>query len=232
MDGVVQDLITWAPRLVQGTALTIFISVTCMALALVLGLLLALGRLSGSRVIRDVIAVYVDVMRGVPLLVTLFILYFGLPTIGLKVSDNAVVTGIVGLSLNLAAYLSEVMRAAIQSVDAGQGEAALSIGMTTPLVYRRIVLPQAFVVAVPTLGGYFISLLKDSSLVSFISATELMRTGVLLVSATFKSMEVYLIVGVVYLALSLIAAKLLRMIERRLAPFRDESALTLPNVVE
>ncbi len=124
----------------------------------------------------------------------------------------------LGLSLNLGAYLSEVFRAAILSIDSGQRAAGLSIGMSKVMVYRRVILPQAFRIAIPTIGGYFISLLKDSSLVSFIAVNELLRNGTIVIANTFRSMEVYMMVAIIYFAMSFIASRLVRGIERHLTP--------------
>src|SRR5690606_5881985 len=143
-----------------------------------------------------VLKCYLEVWRGIPLIVQLLVIYFTLPEIGLSLP--AFWAGVLGLSLNLGAYLSEVFRAAIVSVEKGQREAATSIGMPTVMAYRRIILPQAAVVALPTTGGYFIALLKDCSLVSFISVSELLRQGQILISSTFKTMEVYLLVAAIY----------------------------------
>jgi His/Glu/Gln/Arg/opine family amino acid ABC transporter permease subunit len=196
-----------------------------MAGALIIGLVVGLARIGnyrGKRLVRPFLIAYVDTLRGLPTIVTLFILYFGLPSVGVTISNQPIVVGIVGLSLMLGAYLSEVFRAAIMAVDSGQTEAALSIGMARWQAFVRIVLPQALLIAVPTLGGYFIGLIKDSSLVGFISVVELLRTGNLIVAATFRPFEVYLIIGAIYLILSLVASRVVILIERRLRP-REKS---------
>jgi len=226
--GYLDDLQEWAPFLLHGLQVTLVVSVVSMALSTMLGLALALVRLMEAgpivRVLKVAIRIYIDVLRGLPLIVTLFIIYFALPTLGLTLVSDPLPAGIVGMTLALGAYLSEVFRAAILSVDPGQMEAALSLGMSRPSAYRRIVLPQALLVAVPTLGGYFISLLKDSSLLSFISVTELLRTAMDLVSITFKAVEIYLTIGVMYLIISTLAALAVSAIERRMRPL--ERALT------
>ena len=174
--------------------------------------------------------VYVEIMRNVPLLVVLLIVFFTLPQVG--VSLPAFWAGVLGLSLNVGAYLSEVFRAAFGSVDRGEQEAALSIGMSRLTVFRRVTFPQAMRVAIPTIGGFFISLLKDSSLVSFISVSELMRHGTILISNTFRSMEIYLMVGIIYFGMSFVAARIVRRIEIRLTPrylrVRDGGASSRP----
>jgi His/Glu/Gln/Arg/opine family amino acid ABC transporter permease subunit len=206
----------YLPFLLKGAAVTIELTVLSMAAALVLGLLVALGRLSRSEPLRWLLGTYVEVWRDVPLIVQLLVIYFTLPEIGVRLPAFA--AGVVGLSLNLGAYLSEVFRAAILSIDAGQRDAGISIGMSRATVYRRVILPQALLIAVPTLGGYFISLLKDCALVSFISVNELLRNGTIIISSTFRSMEIYMIVAMIYLCMSFIAARAVRWIERRLTP--------------
>ena len=149
------------PFLLEGAVVTLELSFVSMACALVVGLLAAMGRLSGRRWLEWPLLAYVEIWRDVPLIVQLMVIYFTLPEIGVVLPGFW--AGVVGLSLNLGAYMSEVFRAAILSVDPGQSAAGLSIGMSRAMVYRRVVLPQALRIAVPTIGGYFISLLKDSS---------------------------------------------------------------------
>jgi ABC-type amino acid transport system permease subunit len=152
----------------------------------------------------------------VPLVVQLLIIYFSLPQIGLSLPGFW--AGVLGLSLNLGAYLSEVFRAAIQSIDGGQREAGLTIGMSGRMIYARVILPQAMKIALPTVGGYFISLLKDSSLVSFIAVNELLRHGTMIIAETFQSMQVYLMVAMIYFAMSFAAARGVRWLELRFTP--------------
>lgn len=225
MDEFLQDLAEWTPLLLRGIWTTIFVTVTTMVLSIMLGLLVALAHIAAAnsrrtwaRIAHVVIRAYVDTLRGVPLVVTLFIIFFALPAAGLNISDSPLIAGIFGFTLNVSAYLSEVFRAAILSVDTGQMEAALSLGMSRAKAYRRIVLPQSLIVAVPTLGGYFISALKDSSLLGFVSVLDLMRTGILLVTTTFKAFEIYFLIGFLYLVMSLIASSLVIRVERRLTP--------------
>lgn len=220
-----RDLAEWSPLLLKGLGTTLLVTATTMVLSVVFGMLLALAYIGAEArggplgaVIRGAIRVYVDTLRGIPLLVTLFILFYALPSAGLEISDQPLVIGILGFTLNITAYLTEVFRAAILSVDRGQMEAALSIGMSPRTSYRRIVLPQAMLVAVPTVGGYAISALKDSSILGFVAVLDLMRTGILLVTTTFKSFEIYFTIGFIYLVLSLLAAFGVRRIERRLTP--------------
>jgi polar amino acid transport system permease protein len=206
----------YLPFLLSGAVVTLELSIISMLLSLVLGLLVALGRLSGLRVLDWILRAYVEIWRDVPLIVQLLVLYFTLPEIG--ISLPAFLAGIIGLSLNLGAYLSEVFRAAITAIEKGQRDAAISIGMSRSLMYRRVVLPQAFLIAVPTIGGYFISLLKDCSLVSFIAVNELLRHGTIIISQTFRTMEVYFMVAIIYFLMSFVAARAMRRLEWYLTP--------------
>ncbi len=221
MDEFLNNFATWWPVLQSGLAVTLMVTLVSMPVAMLIGLLIAVIRSSKSRVaklLRPIVIVYVEVMRGLPLILILFLLYFALPAFGLRISSSATIVGIVGLSMNLSAYLSEVFRAALLSVDPGQSEAALSLGMSPRRTFVKVIFPQAIRVAVPTLGGYFIALLKDSSLLGFISVEELTRTGVNLVSVTFRAGEVYLIVGAMYLVCSIGSSLLIKALERRLDP--------------
>lgn len=206
----------YMPFLLEGAVTTILISVTSMTFAVILGLLVALGRLSRLRLLRYVLAAYVDIWRNVPLIVQLLVIYFSLPQLGISLPGFW--AGVLGLSLNVGAYLSEVFRAAIGSVDSGQRDAGLSIGMSRVTIYQRVILPQALRVAMPTIGGYFIALLKDSALVSYIAVNELLRNGTIIISNTFKSMEIYLMVAMIYFIISFISARIVAYIERNLTP--------------
>jgi len=202
--------------LLQGAVVTLELSFLSMAAGIAIGVACAIGAIGGGRIIRKVVQVYVSICRGVPLIVILLFIYFTLPELGIRF--NAFWAGVVGLSINLGAYLSEVFRAAILAVDSGQMQAGLSMGMKKVQIYRKIILPQAAIIAVPTVGGYFISLLKDCALVSFISVDELLRHGNYIVSSTFRTMDAYFLVGIIYYLMSMVAAKAIRMLEVYLRP--------------
>ena len=225
MASIVNDLLEWSPLLLSGIWITLLVSVLTMTFSTVLGAGVALLRVAPytnapwlGRIARGLLSAYVDVMRGIPLVVLLFILFYALPSAGINISREPLVVGILGFTMNVTAYLSEVWRAAIRSIDPGQMEAAMSIGMSPRKAYQRIILPQAALIAIPTLGGYLISTLKDSSLLGFVSVMDLMRTGILLVSTTFKAFLIYFTIGVLYLVLSLIASFLVIRVEKRLTP--------------
>jgi His/Glu/Gln/Arg/opine family amino acid ABC transporter permease subunit len=225
MSEIVADLIQWAPLLLRGIWITIVVTLVTMALSTVFGAGVALLRIapfSGApllgKAVHGFLRVYVDVMRGIPLVVLLFILFYALPSIDLTISRDPLLVGILGFTLNVTAYLSEVWRAAIRSIDPGQMEAATSLGMSPRKAYQRIVMPQAALTATPTLGGYLISTLKDSSLLGFVSVMDLMRTGILLVSTTFKAFQIYFTIGIIYLLMSLVASVFVVRVERWLTP--------------
>lgn len=204
------------PFLLKGATVTLQLSFLSMACGVVIGLAVAMGRLSGKRIVEWPLMTYVEIWRDIPLIVQLMVIYFTLPQIGIRLPGFW--AGILGLSLNLGAYLSEVFRAAILSIDSGQRAAGLSIGMSRAMIYRRVILPQAFRIAVPTVGGYFIALLKDSSLVSFIAVNELLRHATIVIASTFRSMQIYMMVAIIYFVLSFVAWRLVRRIEHWLTP--------------
>lgn len=214
------------PFLLEGAVVTVELSLLSMAVALIIGITVALGRLSGIQLLNWLLATYIEVWRNVPLIVQLMVIYFTLPEIGIRLPGFW--AGVLGLSLNLGAYLSEVFRSAIISIDPGQREAGRSIGMSQIMTYRRIVLPQALRIAIPTVGGYFIALLKDSSLVSFIAVNELLRNGTIIIANTFRTMEVYMMVAFIYFVLSFAASRVVLALEQALTPkhLRQKSGLS------
>lgn len=207
----------WAgwPELLRGALMTIQITAAALLLGCVLGLLAGIGRLDPrKRVIYGICTAYLAVIRGTPLLVQLFILFFGLPHFGIILP--AFVCGVLGLGIYSGAYVSEIVRGSIQSVDRGQTEAARSIGMSSGQAMRAIILPQAVVRMVPPLGNEFIALIKNSALVSLLTIHDLMHEGQKIISVSYRSLEVYLVIALVYFVLTGITALVLRHIEQRL----------------
>ena len=205
---------TFLPNLLRGAAMTVLLSVVSMALAIALGLALAVLRFFGPQPARAAAAAYVEVYRGTPLLVQLFILYYGLPNIGIVLSPPA--AAIIGLGMNYAAYEAEVYRAGIEAVPRGQMEAALSLGMPRALALRRVILPQAFRVSLPAVTNDFIALFKDSSIVSVIAMVELTKTYGILAATTLRYFELGLIVAVLYFGMSYPLSIVARRLERTL----------------
>lgn len=206
------DLKSWSPELLEGLRLTVGMTFGGMAIALVLGLILALGRISQNVWLRAPVVAFVELIRGSPLLLQLFYLYYVLPTFGLKLTP--IEAGLLGLGINYGAYLSEVFRGGIAAVNQGQREAAESLGMSNAQTMRFIILPQAWRIVIPPTGNYFVSLFKDTALVSTISIAELMFQGQLIASDTFHYMRVYSVVFVIYVAISVPASWGVRWLEQ------------------
>lgn len=207
----------WAgfPQLLSGALVTVEVTAASLVLGCVLGLLIGIGRLNPHRrFVYAVCTAYLAVIRGTPLLVQLFILFFGLPQFGVLLP--AFVCGVLGLGVYSGAYISEIVRGSIQSIDRGQMEAARSIGMSSGLAMRTVVLPQAVVRMIPPLGNEFIALIKNSALVSLLTIHDLMHEGQKIISISYRSLEVYLAIAVMYFVLTGITTLVLRRIELRL----------------
>lgn len=205
---------TFLPNLLRGASMTVLLSVISMALAIGLGIGLTVLRLYGPRPAGMLAAAYIEIYRGTPLLIQLFILYYGLPNIGITLSP--LTAAIVGLGMNYAAYEAEVYRAGMEAVPRGQLEAALSLGMTRSLALRRIVFPQAFRISLPAVTNDFIALFKDSSIVSVIAMVELTKTYGILAATTLRYFELGLIVAVLYFGMSYPLSIVARRLERKL----------------
>lgn len=204
----------------RGTLLTLALTVLASVFGLVLGLFGALGRRSRFWLPRAIAGVYIETFRGTPLLVQLFFLYFGLPQIT-KVNLGAFETAVLGLSLFVGAYVAEIIRGSLNGIGVGQIEAARALGMRPLQTLQLILIPQAARLAVPALGNQFIGLLKDSSLASVITVTELLLTARGIVSSNYQPVPMYLAVGLIYFVLSNLAAQGFGLLERRLnVPYR------------
>lgn len=201
--------------LIPAAVTTIEVTAGAFVLAVVIGLLLALLQRAKFDIVRNAVRTYIEVIRGTPVLAQLFILYFGLAEFGLKFTPLQ--AAILGLGLNGGAYLAEVFRSGIQSIHAGQMEAALTIGMTPLAAMRYVVLPQALGVVVPPTANYSIALLKDTAVVSAVAAPEIMFRARNLVMETYLSMQIYLLVALMYLVLSFVLSRVAVLLERRLA---------------
>lgn len=207
-------IIKYLPYLLQGAGLTIELAVLGIALGILIGLVAALLKISHTP-LRYIAHFYIWLIRGTPLLVQLFLIYFGLPQLGITLSAFA--SSVLGLGINSGAYLAEVFRGGIEAVPVGQTEASLSLGMGKFLTMRRIILPQALRIALPSLGNQFIISLKDSSLCSVITMSELLQTSQRFASVTFASMEFYTAAAVFYLVMTTVLSAVLRSLEWRLS---------------
>ncbi len=205
---------TFLPLLLKGALVTVEISCLSMMIAVALGLLLALIRLYAVAPLRWCALAYVEVMRGTPLLIQLYLIYYGLPNIGIKF--NAFAAAVIGLGLNYAAYEAENYRAGIQGVPRGQMEAAMSLGMTRLLALRRIVIPQAVRLVIPPVTNDFIALFKDSSLVSVITMVELTKVYGMLANTTYDYLGLGLMTAALYFGLGYPASLFARRLEKKL----------------
>ena len=205
----------WLPQLVAAAGTTLRMTVLAFVVAAIVGLVLALAKLSPVGPIKAIASTYIEVMRGIPALAVLFLIYFGLADFG--IIFEAFTAAVIGLGLNGAAYLAEVFRAGILAIHRGQMEAALTVGMTPLQAMRYVVLPQALRVVLPPVANFGIALLKDTSVASIISAPELMLRARDLASSSFQPMEVFLLAAAIYLAMSLPFSYLVRRLEVRLA---------------
>jgi His/Glu/Gln/Arg/opine family amino acid ABC transporter permease subunit len=207
-------LTEWIPQLLEAAGNTLKMAALALCLAASFGLVLALARLSRTRLLAGAATVYVELVRGAPALTLLFLIYFGLPSVGIVLP--AFQAAVIGLGFNGAAYVSEIYRAGIGGVDRGQREAAQAIGMTYPKVMGYIILPQAAKIVLPPLGNYAIGLLKDTSVASLIGAPELTLRARDLSSEYFMPMEIYLVSGAMYFAMAAPLSAAVRWLERRL----------------
>lgn len=200
--------------MLQGAGLTIELAVLGIAFGILLGLVAALLKISHTP-LRFIAHFYIWLIRGTPLLVQLFLIYFGLPELGIKL--NAFASSVLGLGINSGAYIAEVFRGGIEAIPVGQTEASLSLGMGKLLTMRRIIFPQALRIALPSLGNQFIISLKDSSLCSVITMSELLQTSQRFASVTFASMEFYTAAAALYLLMTTVLSAVLRSLEWRLS---------------
>ncbi len=203
-----------APRLLRGTVTTFQLTILAIGLGLAGGILLALGRVYGNKPIYWLSTAYVQFVRGTPVLVQLFLIYYGLPVFEIRL--DSLTAAIIGLGLNSAAYQAEYFRGAIQSISRGQMLAARAIGMTNLQAIRYVILPQALRIVIPPWSNELIYTLKYSSVAFIIGAPELMATGQIIASRNFRYFEVFLIVAFIYLVCVLVISKLLDMAEQKL----------------
>ena len=202
------------PLLLTGAAVTVQITALSVLIGIIIGLFVGIARISTYRVVHLIAAVYVDFLRGTPLLVQIFLVYFALPVVtGQRI--DPFVAAIAACSINSSAYVAEIFRAGIQSIDAGQMEAGRSLGMSWLQTMRYIIVPQAARRVIPPLGNEFIALLKDSSLVSVIGFEELTRRGQLIIARTYASLEIWLCVAIIYLVMTVSISRLVAWLERR-----------------
>ncbi|MFC0581145.1 amino acid ABC transporter permease [Micrococcoides hystricis] len=209
--GVVEFL----PALMQGLGYTLLVSVVGLLIGFVLGAIFGLGRISRIKIVRILAGIYIEVFRGTPLLVQAIWLYFALPlVIGAKIPS--LTAGIIVIGLNAGAYIAEIVRGSVQSVDKGQMEAGRSLGLNHRDTMRHVIWPQAFRRMIPPLGNQFIISIKDTSLLSVILVPELIFQGRLIASNHFNAVEIYTTVALFYLVITVTLSKILGLVEKRL----------------
>lgn len=203
------------PFLLKGAYYTLLVTVVSMFFGLIIGLVVAIARLKGNWLVRGIARVYVSVIRGTPLLVQIFIVYYGVVDYGITLGP--LTAAYVALSINVGAYLSETFRGAIQSIPKGQTEAAYATGMTGWMTMRRIILPQAARVAIAPMGNTFIGMLKETALVSAITVTELLRSAQLLIAQYYVYMPFFVGIAAMYWIMSAVFSAILNAVEKQLS---------------
>jgi polar amino acid transport system substrate-binding protein len=210
-----KQYLSFVPLLLRGALVTLEISIASMALAILLGLMLAIIRVFGNRLVSWPAVAFIEVIRGTPLLIQLFIIFYGLPTLGIRLTPFW--AAVIGLGLNYAAYEAENYRAGIQAIPRGQLDAALALGLSRTQTIRKIVLPQAVRLVIPPVTNDFIALLKDSSLVSVITMVELTKVYGQLASTYYDYIGLGILAALIYFLMGLPIARLSRYVETRLA---------------
>jgi polar amino acid transport system permease protein len=205
------------PVLLKGSVMTMELTVITLILGTLLGILLALLKLSKNIVLKSLSGFYTWVFRGTPLLLQLFFFYYGLPFVGIELTPFS--AAILGLSLNCGAYMAEIIRGGIQSVNKGQFEAAKALGFSYGETMRKIILPQTWKLIIPPVGNEFISILKDTSLVSTIAMVELMRSAQQIYASSFDPISVFLTAAVLYLIMTTVFTTVFGIFERKLAVY-------------
>ncbi len=211
----IKRYISFLPMLGEAAVMTVLLSVVSMIVAIILGLLLALIRIYAPRPIAKLVSLFIEIIRGTPLLIQLFFIFYALPSIGIKF--NPMTAAIIGLGLNYAAYEAELYRAGLMAVPRGQMEAAISLGMSRIQALRHIIVPQAVRIVVPPVTNDFIALLKDSSLVSVITMVELTKVYGQLASTYYDYVGIGILVAIIYLLIGLPFVKLSKIVEKRFA---------------
>jgi len=197
--------------LLQGLAVTVYLTLIVIVMSAVLAIPVALARMSSSRLIRLPVDAYVEVARATPLLLQLIYIYYVLPSIGIRLPQ--LLCAFIGLTFNYTAYMSEVYRGGINAVAQGQWLAAAALGMTDSLAFRRIILPQAVRIVIPSLGNYFISLFKDTALCSVVGVQELLFKGQIISARSFQYFTIYTLTAILYFSVGYPAAIFVRWLE-------------------
>lgn len=218
-----QDYLQGIMIAAKGAPVTLIISLVAVLVGLILGLLVAIARRSKYKVLRGIATIYVDILRGTPLLVQVLLLAYGVPQVISAITGNQfnwgnfIWVGFIACGINSSAYMAEVIRSGLQAIDIGQTEAARSLGLSSFQTMRYIIVPQAFKIIVPAMGNEFITLIKETSILSVVGIRDITRMGTLWASQSFMSFQAYIGVAIVYLVMTLTLSRLVAYIERRMA---------------
>lgn len=211
-----QIALQYTPRLLRGALETIRITIIGVSLGFLIGALVGIARAYKTPVLNQLSRYYVNVIRGTPLLVQIFFIFFGIPNI-IQRPIAPLVAGVAAIAINSGAYFGEIVRGSLQAIPRGQVEAARSLGLNWFQTIRYVIGPQALLVGLPPLGNQFIISLKDTSLLAVISVEELTRNGQIIIAATFRAFQIWILVAIIYLILTSISAALLERLEVRLS---------------
>lgn len=203
------------PVLLDGLKMTMQITIVALIIATIIGLVVGLMSISHSKIFKGIATIYIDIIRGTPLIVQAFFIYFGIPA-ALDIKIAATTAGIIAISFNAGAYMAEIFRAGIISIDKGQMEAARSLGLPYSKAMIKVVLPQAVRRMIPAIINQFIISLKDTSILSVIGIQELTQSGEIIIASTFKSFQIWGMVAVVYIIVITTLSTLSRVLERKL----------------
>ncbi len=202
------------PKLLDGLSITLFLTFLSLILGFLLGISLALGRIYTPKIISWLCIGYIEIIRGTPLLVQLFILYFGLPSVGIRLTP--IIAAVIGLSLNSGAYQAEYLRGSIQSIKSGQMIAARALGMTKTQAVAHVILPQALRTSIPAWSNELIYLLKYTSIAYIIQVVELTAEGKFIAADTFRYLEIFTMIAIIYLSLTVLFTEIIDRIEYRI----------------
>lgn len=202
------------PNLLEGLNITLLLTFISISIGLVIGITLALGRVYGNKIISSFCIGYIEIIRGTPLLVQLFLIYFGLPSIGINMTPLS--AALLGLSLNSGAYQAEYLRGSVQSIPSGQMVAARTLGMTKLKSIQNIILPQALRISIPAWSNELIYLLKYTSIAYLITVEELTAEGFFIAAKSYKYIEIFVIIAIIYLVLTVVFTAIIDIIEKRL----------------
>jgi polar amino acid transport system permease protein len=210
-------IIRTMPVLLKGCVMTVELTVITLVVGTVLGIIFALMRLSSNIVLSQISNFYTWIIRGTPMLLQLFFFYYGLPSVGIRLTPFQ--AAVIGLGLNSGAYMAEIIRGGILSIDKGQFEAAKALGFSYTETMQKIILPQTFKVIIPPVGNEFITILKDTSLVSTIAMVELMRSAQQMYASTFKPIEIFATAAMLYLILTTVFTTIFSVYEKKLSVY-------------